>query len=63
LEATPVRKLGWLMVGSGIVVAALGHYSVYGATMRSVPSFGTVGLAVGGLCLVVLGLFFVQLRS
>ena len=58
-----MRKIGWLMVGSGIVVAAFGHYSVYSATMRSVPSFGTVGWAFAGLCLAVLGLFFVQFRS
>ena len=58
-----MRKIGWLMVGSGIVVAAFGHYSVYSATTRSTPSFGTASWALGGLCLAVLGLFCVQLRS
>jgi hypothetical protein len=57
-----VRKLGWLMVGCGILVAAFGHYSVYSATC-SAASLGTVGWALGGLCLAVLGLFFVQFRS
>ena len=61
MRGTSVRKIGWLMVAR-IVVAAFGHYSVYSATCVA-PFVRHRQLGLGGLGLVVLGLFFVQFRS
>jgi len=58
-----VRKIGWLMVGSGLLVAAGGHYVMYSAARSSDVSSVTVGLAFGGICLAVVGLLIVQIRS
>jgi hypothetical protein len=58
-----VRKLGWLMVGLGLLVALAGHYAIYGSSLRTDVSGLSIGEAVAGLCLAVVGLLLVQLRS
>jgi len=58
-----LRTVGWLLVGSGIFVAASGHYVIYSAPSRADASFATVGWALAGLCLTVVGLLLVQFRS
>jgi len=58
-----VRKVGWLMVGLGLLVAVAGHYAIYSASLRADVSGLSVGEAIAGLCLAVVGLLLVQLRS
>jgi hypothetical protein len=58
-----VRKVGWLMVGSGLLVAGGGHFAMYSATGQGNASIATVGWALGGLCLTLVGLLLVQFRS
>jgi hypothetical protein len=58
-----VRKIGWLMVGSGLCVAVAGHYAIYGAASGGDVSRLSAGEAIAGLCVAVVGLLLVQLRS
>jgi hypothetical protein len=58
-----VRKVGWLMVGVGFIVAVAGHYAVYSAHWQADPPYGSAGWAVAGLCLALGGLLLIQSRS
>ena len=58
-----MRRVGWLMVGIGLVVAVAGHYAMYSAPLRADVSRLSVGEAIAGLCVAVVGLLLVQLRS
>ena len=51
------------MVGIGLVVAVAGHYAMYSAPLPADVSRLSVGEAIAGLCLAVVGLLLVQLRS
>jgi hypothetical protein len=51
------------MVGVGLLVAVAGHYAIYNASLRADVSRLSVGEAIAGLCLAVVGLLLVQLRS
>ena len=51
------------MVGLGLLVAVAGHYAIYSASLRADVSGLSVGEAIAGLCLAVVGLFLVQFRS
>jgi len=51
------------MVGLGLLVAVAGHYAIYNAPLRADVSRVSVGEAIAGLCLAVVGLLLVQLRS
>ena len=58
-----VRRVGWLMVGIGLLVAVAGHYAMYSASLRADVSHLSVGEAIAGLCIAVVGLLLVQLSS
>jgi len=51
------------MVGIGLLVAVAGHYAMYSASLRADVSHLSVGEAIAGLCVAVVGLLLVQLRS
>jgi hypothetical protein len=58
-----VRRVGWVLVGVGLLGAAAGHYVAY----HSDAWADTAGLGVGGaaaaLGLVIVGLLILQIRS
>jgi hypothetical protein len=58
-----VRKVGWLMVGLGLLVTVAGHYAIYSGSWRGEASRVSVAEAMAGLCIAVVGLFLVQIRS
>ncbi len=58
-----MRKVGWLMVGVGFIVAVAGHYAVYSAHWQADPPYASAGWAVAGLCLALGGLLLIQFRS
>ncbi len=57
-----MRKLGWSLVGLGLVTAA-GSYYVAVTDMAHEVRSDAVGLAMVGLGVAVVGLIMVQLRS
>ena len=58
-----MRKVGWILVGVGLLGAAAGHYVAYRADAWADAAELGVGGAAAALGLVIVGLLIVQIKS